>query len=154
MMENAPQEPAPRDTAKRLIRDLDRATLATSLDGWPYASLVLVTVAPDGAPLLFISNLAQHTANLKKDSRLSLLFDGTAGLAEPLTGPRVTVLGRAAPIKDEALLASYVARHPSSGIYAGFPDFNLYRVEIERAHLVAGFGRIDWIEGAELLQRA
>jgi heme iron utilization protein len=34
--------------------------------------------------------------------------------------------------------------------YAGFADFHLYRVAIERGHLVAGFGRISWIDGAEL----
>src|SRR2546429_7173314 len=28
--------------------------------------------------------------------------------------------------------------------------FHLYRVEIERGHLVAGFGRINWVEAAEL----
>ena len=153
MNDEASSSPAPlsaADTAKQLITGLDRATLATAMDGWPYASLALVATAPDGAPLLFISNLAQHTINLKRDSRLSLLFDGTAGLAEPLTGPRVTVLGRAEAVRDESLLTCYVARHASARMYAGFPDFNLYRVTVERAHLVAGFGRIDWIEGAEL----
>lgn len=148
--DTATPAPTPAETAKRLIAALDRATLATSLDGWPYASLTLAATAPDGTPLLFLSNLAQHTANLKKDSRVSLLFDGTAGLADPLTGARVTVLGRAEPVKDESLLARYVERHPSAGFYATFPDFNLYRIAVERAHLVAGFGRIDWIEGRDL----
>ena len=35
-------------------------------------------------------------------------------------------------------------------MYAGFRDFNFYRVAIERAHFVAGFGRIDAIDGAAL----
>lgn len=150
MTATAPPSPTPAETARRLIAGLDRATLATSFEGWPYASLTLVATAPDGPPLLFLSNLAQHTVNLKKDSRVSLLFDGTAGLADPLTGPRVTVLGRAEPVTDDNLLACYLGRHPSAGFYAGFPDFNLYRVAIERAHLVAGFGRIDWIAGRDL----
>ena len=42
------------------------------------------------------------------------------------------------------------ARHPASAQYAGFADFHLYRVTIERGHLVAGFGRIAWVEPAEL----
>jgi hypothetical protein len=46
--------------------------------------------------------------------------------------------------------ARFTARHPSSASYAGFADFHLYRVAIERGHLVAGFGRIAWIEAAEL----
>ncbi len=48
-------------------------------------------------------------------------------------------------------MARYLARHPSAVRYAGFGDFNLYRVIIERAHLVAGFGRIHWIEAGDLL---
>ena len=31
-------------------------------------------------------------------------------------------------------------------MYAGFNDFHLYRVAIERAHLVGGFGKIRWID--------
>jgi putative heme iron utilization protein len=85
------------------------------------------------------------------EPRVALLFDGTAGLAEPLTGARATVLGRAERSADERLRARFLARHPGAALYAGFGDFHLYRVAVERAHLVAGFGRIDWIAAAELL---
>jgi putative heme iron utilization protein len=141
----------PAATARALMRRRDRATLATSLDGAPYASLVLTATAADGAPLLLISDLAQHTINIAADPRVALLFDGTGELDEPLTGPRATVLGRAEFGDDAALRARYLARHPSASLYAGFADFHLYRVAIERAHLVAGFGRIDWIAASALL---
>ena len=36
-----------------------------------------------------------------------------------------------------------------SAVYAGFRDFRLYRVMVERGHLVAGFGRIEWIDGRD-----
>ena len=35
--------------------------------------------------------------------------------------------------------------------YADFRDFNFYRLAVERAHLVAGFGRIHWLDAAALL---
>lgn len=140
--------------ARRLMRSLDRATLATSLDGWPYASLVLVAAGMDATPLLLLSDLAEHTKNLKRDPRVSLLYDGTAGLADPLTGARVTVLGEIAPTDDPGLLRRYVARHPSAAAYAGFGDFRCYRLAVRRAHLVAGFGRIDWIGADALLPAA
>jgi putative heme iron utilization protein len=79
------------------------------------------------------------------------LFDGTAGLDDPLTGPRASVLGRAERCDDEALLGRFVARHPAAAGYAEFADFRLYRVRIERAHLVAGFGAIDWIDGSDIV---
>src|SRR5438876_3899725 len=117
-------------TARRLLRSLDRAALATSLapasGGGPYVSLVLAATAADGAPLLLISDLAQHTMNIAAEPRVALLFDGTGGFDEPLTGPRVSVLGRAERTADAGLRARYVARHPSAALYAGFADFNLY----------------------------
>jgi len=107
-------------TARRLLRSLDRAALATSLapgsGGGPYVSLVLVATAPDGAPLLLLSDLAQHTMNMAAEPRVALLFDGTAGLAEPLTGARATVLGRAARSADERLRARFLARHPDAAL--------------------------------------
>ncbi|HYZ40707.1 MAG TPA: DUF2470 domain-containing protein, partial [Stellaceae bacterium] len=51
-------------------------------------------------------------------------------------------------------LARFTARHPTSSVYAGFGDFHLYRVVVERGHLVAGFGRIHWIDGGDLLLSA
>jgi hypothetical protein len=46
-------------------------------------------------------------------------------------------------------MARFVARHPSAAAYAGFGDFRLYRVTIRRGHLIAGFGRISWVEAPE-----
>ena len=141
----------PDAEARHLVRRLDRATLASAMGEMPYASLVLTATAPDGAPLLLISRLAQHTQNLDREPRASLLFDGTAGLDEPLTGPRVTVLGEARRLDDERLKARFVRRHPSAALYASFADFGLFRLEPQRGHLVAGFGRIEWIGRDALL---
>jgi putative heme iron utilization protein len=143
-------------TVRDLLRRYDRASLASALpdrDGtpWPYASLVLVAVDHDLAPILLLSNLAEHSKAIAADGRVSLLFDGTAGLDQPLTGPRVTLLGRAAKTSDERPKRRFLAHHPDAEMYAGFGDFNFYRVTPERAHLVAGFGRIRWLAAADLL---
>jgi putative heme iron utilization protein len=133
------------------MRATDRAALATAQGGWPFASLVLTALDHDASPLLLISDLSEHAKNIKADPRVSLLFDGTQGLDDPLTGPRVTVLGKATPVEDPRLKARFLARHPSAELYAGFADFHLHRVSVTRAHLVAGFGRIHWVEARELL---
>lgn len=146
-------------SVRELVRRLDRAALATLLPqdngheniSWPYASLVLVAVDHDLSPLLLMSDLALHSQAIKIDDKVSLLFDGTAGLDQPLTGPRVTLLGRAAPTDDPRARQRFLARHPDAAMYAGFGDFRFYRVTLERAHLVGGFGKIRWIEPAELL---
>lgn len=146
-----PSPPEPPQLARFLLRGCDRAVLATSLDGAPYASLVLLAVDLDASPLLLLSDLAQHTINLRRDPRSALLLDGTAGHQEPLAGPRLTVLGEARGTTDPGLLARFLARHPGAAQYAGFADFGLWRIAVERGHLVAGFGRIAWIAGADLL---
>jgi len=136
--------------ARRLIRGREHAALATSLGGRPYVSLVATACDLDATPLLLLSDLAQHTRNLLAEPRVSLLFDATAGYADPLAGPRLTLLGRTERCDDPRLAARFAARHPGSATYAGFADFHLYRVVIERGHFVAGFGRIAWIEGENL----
>jgi hypothetical protein len=139
---------------RELIRRCDRAALATALPGdgqtWPYASLVLVAVDHDLSPILLMSDLAEHSKAIATDSRVSLLFDGTAGLAQPLTGPRVTLMGRASKTNDERLKRRFLRHHPDAAMYAGFGDFNFYTVTLERTHLVGGFGKIRWIEPGEL----
>jgi hypothetical protein len=138
------------DTARALAAG-DRAALASlDAEGWPYVSLVLVTQDAQGCPLLLLSDLAEHTKNIKRDGRASLLFDSTQDLVEPLAGPRLTVMGRVAPAAEPAALAHYVARHPAAEGWARMGDFHLYRLTPTRAHLVAGFGRIAWIEAAAL----
>jgi putative heme iron utilization protein len=147
----------PFHDVRNLIRSRDRAALATALPAaagagaWPYASLVLVAVDHDLSPILLLSDLAEHTRAMAAEPRVSLLFDGTGGLAQPLTGPRVTLLGRAAKTDDERLKRRFLRRHPDAGMYAGFRDFNFYKVSLDRTHLVAGFGKIRWIEPGELL---
>jgi putative heme iron utilization protein len=153
-------DPYMSDDPSRAVRDLvrreDRAALATALpDGtggmWPYVSLVLVAIDHDLSPVLLLSDLAEHARAIGSDARVSLLFDGTAGLDQPLTGPRVSLLGRALRTDDERLKRRFLARHPDAEMYAAFADFKLYRVTVARAHLVGGFGRIRWLSDEELL---
>ena len=75
--ENAP---APDFDPKALAKSLLRATRAGSLatidrnTGHPFASLVNVATDSDGAPVILISRLATHTANLEADGRASVLL--------------------------------------------------------------------------------
>lgn len=150
-------ETTPALLARRLLRACDRATLAThrragdATAGWPYAALVLLAADHDASPLLLISELAEHTRDIAADDRVALMLDGTAGLDEPLTGARVTLLGRARRTAQPRHRQRFLARHPGAAMYADFRDFAFYRVAVERAHLVGGFGRIHWIEGGALL---
>jgi putative heme iron utilization protein len=147
-------EAKPAASARHVTRTVPKATLGTILRaaaGWPYVSLVAVATDHDGAPLLLLSDLAEHVKNLKEDDRASLLFDATGELDDPLAGDRVTLLGRVMRTKVPGHRARYLARYPGAAMYADFRDFAFYRMHVERAHLVAGFGRIHWIDRAEVL---
>lgn len=170
------RQKSPEMIVRGLLRSCDRAVLSTnersrteaqtegepvgpSGSGWPYGSLVLMASAPDASPVLLISTLAEHTRNLLADPRACLLLDGTAGLEDPLTGARASVMGRLQRLEPESAEAGafrerYVRRHPSASGYIGFGDFALWRMWVERAHLVAGFGRIHWVDGPACLGEA
>ena len=149
--------------ARQVVRSCGTAALATRMTpvpqgrpsdedagvGGPFASLALVAFDHDASPILLISTLAEHTRNLREDGRVSLLFDGTRGLEEPLTGARVTLIGRATPSSDPDLRRRYLNRHPDAKGYAEFSDFSFYRIAVSAAHLVAGFGEISWISGED-----
>lgn len=142
----------PGRLARSLIRSCDRAALATrAQDDGPYSSLVMCAATLAGSPILLLSDLAEHTQNIQKDDRVSLLFDGTRHLKDPLTGPRVSVQGHAKRVDGDSCRLRFLARHLSARDYVDFGDFNFYEITIERAHLVAGFGRIEWIPAASVL---
>lgn len=155
--DNFSPEPTPGDQIRGLARSCDRAVLSTAdrgRDGWPHGSLVLVACGQDAAPLLLISDLAEHTKNIDKDPRISLLFDGTVGLDDPLTGARASLLGHAERCENPHARARFLRRHPSAEMYAGFGDFKLFRLRPLAAHIVAGFGKIHWVDAPDIFRPA
>lgn len=157
--ENAPQ-PAdfvPREVAKTLLRAIRAGTLAT-LDrntGYPFASLVNVATDVNGSPLILVSRLATHTANLEVDSRAALLL-AEMGKGDALAHPRLTVLGQFTPVTrdsadDARIRRRFLARHPKSELYAGFGDFAFWRMGVVSAHLNGGFARAADLAAADVL---
>lgn len=138
--------------AKKLIREALSGALATLMpqSGDPYCSLVNVATDYDGSPLLLLSRLAVHTRNLLADARASLMLDERKA-GDPLEGARVMLMGSVAIATEPSARGRYLARHLESETFAGFADFAIYRMQIVRAHLVAGFGRIVDLTANEVL---
>ncbi|HMK41899.1 MAG TPA: DUF2470 domain-containing protein [Methyloceanibacter sp.] len=139
--------------ARALVRRAFKGSMATmdATNGYPYASLVTVATDTSGAPTLLISNLARHTANLANDPRASIMVDETGALADPLQGARVTVHGKVERTREGAVRRRFLARHPEASFYADFPDFGFFRLAVEGAHYIGGFGRIFDLAPSELL---
>jgi len=157
--ENAQPPPdfSPGTVAKQLLRTIRAGTLAT-LDrntGHPFASLVNVATDSDGSPMILVSRLSTHTANLEIDGRCSVLLAET-GKGDPLAHPRLTVLGTMTRVVHEApdearLRRRFLARHPKSELYAGFADFSFWRMSVVSAHLNGGFARAADLKATDVL---
>jgi len=140
----------PVQSARRLVFEARSGALATLLPGGaPYASLVTLATLPDASPLLLLSRLARHTSNILADPRVSLLIDEHRS-GDPLEGARVSLTGRIAQTGDPTAKRRFLARHPGAETYADFADFSFWRIDIEGAHLVAGFGRIVDVKPCDL----
>ena len=139
----------------RALLALGRGSLGSlaERDGkpYPFVSLVLPAQSAEGEIILLLSDLSDHAKNLQRDPRASLLMDGTLELKEPLTGPRLTLLGEVQVSPDQAGdKARYLAAHPEAAMYAGFGDFRFYRFRFFEGLFVAGFGRIFRLKPEEL----
>jgi heme iron utilization protein len=137
--------------AKHLLRSVRAGALAT-LDreaGFPFASLVTVATDCDGSPLLLMSGLAAHTANLDRDPRASLLL-AQGGKGDPLAHPRLTVVGRLARTEEPRVRSRFLARHPKANLYAGFGDFSFWRMDMTGGHLNGGFARAMTLSAEDL----
>lgn len=137
--------------SKRILRTVRAGALAT-LDresGVPFASLVSVATDLDGSPLLLMSRLAAHTLNLEADPRASLLL-AQGGKGDPLAHPRLTMIGEVHRSPEPRIRNRFLARHPKAQLYADFPDFSFWRLEMASGHLNGGFARAMTLSGDEL----
>lgn len=144
--------PVRANAARHIVRKSMKATMA-SLDvssGAPYASLVAVATMPSCTPILAMSSLSHHHANISADGRVSLLFDGTPEVGDALEGGRVSISGTLELTKDEAAKRRFMARHPDA-YYTEFADFSFFTLHIDRVHYIAGFGRVRWFKQADFL---
>ncbi len=137
--------------ARLLLRAARAATLATSAQGQPFASLVTPATAPDLSVLLLLSSLSEHTRHLRAEPRCALLVTGQPAGPNPQTAPRLTVTGLAEPDPDPALKARFLAVHPYAQLYADFGDFAVWRIRPLAGLFVGGFARAVRLRGAEML---
>jgi putative heme iron utilization protein len=139
--------------AKRLIRLARTGALATleAGAGAPLTTLVGVASDFDGAPVFLMSTLSRHTRNLARDPRASLLLTGRHERGDPLNHPRVSLGGVVERCEDARAKVRYLRRNPKAGLYAGFADFAVFRLQIEDLHFNGGFGRAAPLAPAEVL---
>lgn len=135
--------------ARALFAAQNSGVLATlNAEGHPYTSLVEYAPLSDGDALFFLSSLAEHRRFLEADPRASLFVAPAAGAS--LQEARLSLEGTCRPApQGEDLASVYLGKHPQAQRYIAFADFAFFRFEVRRLRFIAGFGRMDWIAGAD-----
>jgi putative heme iron utilization protein len=145
--------PTHAERARTLVSAISTATLCTLARepaGYPYGSLVTFALSA-GDPVFLISELAEHTQNLRADARASLLV-AESRPGDPLANGRVTLVGRCLPVAAPLLAharAAYLSRWPDAGYYADFKDFAFWSLEVSSLRYIGGYGRMSWVEVAD-----
>lgn len=149
--------PSAAEEARTIAAATNAGTLATlTADGDPWASFVTYGLH-DGAPVLCVSNLAEHGRNLIGDQRASIAIvapaavSGSAG-TDPLASGRITLAGTVVrPTGDalESARTAHLAAVPSARFYIDYSDFTLWVLQVQRVRWVGGYGRMDSTSGAD-----
>ncbi|MGI9099972.1 MAG: HugZ family protein [Solirubrobacteraceae bacterium] len=138
---------SPAEEARTLVSSMSVGYLATVGDaGDPWCSLVVYGPMTDGNPVLLVSTMAEHGRNLMRDQRASLAINDPSAPGDPLDRPRITLAGRAVQPEGElaeAALDAHVAAVPGARLYAGWDDFTVWVLEVERVRWVGGFAQMD-----------
>lgn len=133
-----------QETARNLVTNCKHGVLSTlSSEGFPYASLVEVAPNAEYDLLLLLSDLAEHSKNIKLNPRASMLLAEDFS-ALSLAKARACLIGQIQPA-DQGLLEVYLQHQPQAERYRSFADFKLYHLRIEKTYVVAGFGKMGWL---------
>jgi heme oxygenase (biliverdin-IX-beta and delta-forming) len=141
--------PSHAERARTLVESIATGTLCTlshEPEGYPYGSLVLFALEQN-RPVFLISELAEHTKNLHRDARASLLV-AESRPGDPLANGRVTLLGRCARVPDAeraSVREAYLARHAGASYYDDFKDFGYWRLDVSGVRYIGGYGRMSWV---------
>lgn len=153
-VQSGARTPTPAERARTLVAgqvDGTLSTLALEPAGYPFGSIVTFALDDDGAPLVLMSTMAEHTRNLAVDDRASLLVTEGGDGAGRLAAARATLVGRVTRLPEQeqhTATAAYLTVHPGA-FWARFPDFAVHRLEVEAIRYVRGFGEMGWVAPAD-----
>lgn len=143
----------------QLIRGARIASLGTLRDEAPQISMTSFIYNEDFSAFhIFVSRLAQHTVDMQKDYRVSIMICETDdGREDPQTLARVSIRGKAEIIQNgepgyTPLKQQYLARFPASAQLFNLSDFSFWRITPKGGRYVAGFAKAFNIT-AETLQK-
>ncbi|ORE85865.1 pyridoxamine 5'-phosphate oxidase-like FMN-binding protein [Oceanococcus atlanticus] len=130
------------------------SSLSVKVRGYPLGSVTPYVLDGDGNPVILISDIAQHTANLKEDTRCSLtVVENTDGDVQ--AHGRICVMANAEPLSEHgvsAVAARYLRFYPDAETYFTAHDFSFWRLLPLKIRYIGGFGQIHWLDPDDTLK--
>ena len=127
------------------------STISLDVPGYPFGSVTPYCLDRNFIPNILISSIAQHTKNIKADPKVSLLISETGTQTNKQALSRLTYIGEAQRVEDDAdIKKRYISYFPAAASYFKTHDFAFYRINPVRLRFIGGFGKIYWIEKADL----
>jgi putative heme iron utilization protein len=145
------------EEVRALLRQERNATLCTiskKIEGWPFGSIAPYALTDAGEPVILISEIAEHTRNLRADARVSLIVQDSNAIKDPQAGARITLMGYAMPVTApylEDASRRYLKLFPNSASFLDAHDFTLFKIKVSKVRFIGGFGEIYWLEGHEVI---
>ena len=132
-----------KDDVEYLLKNYQQAAIGTNSGKYPDVTKVTPVLFDDGNIYLLLSDLSNHTRNIRNvSSTVSLYFAGEHRHATQMNNPRVTLYGTLELAdKSQFDLKEFDKRDKGASMYGNFGDFNVWRfVEKDRLY-VEGFGK-------------
>lgn len=137
---------------RRLLRHYRSGVLAThslKQPGYPYGSALPYCTDQRGRIIMLVSHLAEHSQNTEHDQRVSFTVSPMGpDLQQHI---RATVVGDIAPTDDPRVAARHLRFFPDGREYLSLGGFRFLAIEPRQVRLIAGFGSLHWISGANVL---
>jgi hypothetical protein len=139
--------------ATRALMSCRQAVMASqsaSVPGFPFTSVIPISMTAQGQIIALLSETAPHTRNLLIDPRVSiLLHDDLEDNWQAAT--RLSVLGRMCPMNPKKLdpiqlRKSFYLLHPELDNFDDSDDYHFWILDSVQFRLVSGYDKAQWIE--------
>ena len=137
-------------SAAVLLRESNEGALSTmskKFEGYPFGSFTTFTTDRNRTVIIYASGLAQHTKNLLHNSKASLTIYNLEQNGDQQDSQRLTLLGDLVLAADQDDCKERFSLFlPHSVNYHKMHDFSFYKLVINQARWIGGFGQIAWLK--------
>ena len=125
------------------------STISKQIDGYPFGSFVTYVSSSSREIYLYLSDLAEHTENLHFRSQSSLTIFKLKSSGDIQNSSRLTLVGDLSSVTGEEIETCrrrFYTLLPDSKKYKTMHDFKFYKLKVNHARWIGGFGEIGWLD--------